>query len=189
MATNLDVICQYLGQGGYRYVRDEQHELVTIPFDHERVGKLVAMVTLEEDGAFLKIFSPKLFTYLDGPHKLPLMQTLLLISWETKMLQWEYDPSDGEIRATIEFPLEDAVLTRRQFDRAFGSLLQMIELFHPRLKAVIETGSDPGRAGGHTPSDDMMRAFQEFLNGREGGGDGGAAPVGSGGGGSVPDAL
>jgi hypothetical protein len=126
--------------------------------------------------------------YPDGPHKLPLMQTLLLTSWETKMLQWEYDPQDGEIRAMIEFPLEDAVLTQRQFHPAFGGLMQMIELFHPRLRAVIETGVDPGREGGQTPSDDMMRAFQEFLRGR---GDGGSAPApaGCGAGGSAPDAL
>jgi hypothetical protein len=61
------------------------------------------------------------------------------------MLQWEYDPSDGEIRAIIEFPLEDALLTERQFNRCLYSLVQLVdELALPRLQMVMETGEDPG---------------------------------------------
>lgn len=104
------------------------------------------IVRLVEYGEFIKIFYPQLFKYLDGSHKLTLMQTLLLVSWETKMLQWEYDPTEGEIRAMVEFPLADAVLSRRQFERALTGLMQMVEAYHPRLEAVIETGVDPGRA-------------------------------------------
>lgn len=152
------------------------------------------MVRLEENGEFIKIFCPQLFKYLDGPHKLALMQALLLISWETKMLQWEYDPTDGEIRAMVEFPLADAVLTRRQFERVFAGLMQMVEAYYPRLQAVIETGVDPGRAGGGTAGGDLLREFQEFLRGR---GDDGSSGGGGGGGTSgnadadvpVPDAL
>jgi len=188
MATNLDTICQYLTRRSFRFSREDQKNLVIIPFDHERVGRIVTMVVLEENGEFIKIFSPQLFTCSEGPHLFPFMQTLLLISWETKMLQWEYDPGDGEVRAMIEFPIEDSVLTERQFNRAFDGLLQMIELFYPRLKTVLETGVDPGREGGRTASDDMMRAFQEFLRGRDGQDDE-PAPVGSGSDVSAPDAL
>ncbi len=38
------------------------------------------------------------------------------------MLPWEYDPSDGEIRAIIEFPLDESFLTKQQFNHC---LLQM----------------------------------------------------------------
>ncbi|MBE9013288.1 hypothetical protein IQ250_24120, partial [Pseudanabaenaceae cyanobacterium LEGE 13415] len=81
----------------------------------------------------------------DHPHKTAILQTMLAISWETKMLQWEYDPSDGEIRAIIEFPLEDSTLTERQFNRCLHSLVELVdELALPRLNAVMETGEDPG---------------------------------------------
>jgi hypothetical protein len=70
---------------------------------------------------------------------------MLAISWETKMLQWEYDPSDGEIRAIIEFPLEDSILTERQFHRCLSGLIQIVDsIAIPRLKEVMETGEDPG---------------------------------------------
>jgi hypothetical protein len=70
---------------------------------------------------------------------------MLSISWETKMLQWEYDPSDGEIRAIIEFPLEDSTLTEKQFNRCLHGLVQIVdEMAMPRLNVVMETGKDPG---------------------------------------------
>jgi hypothetical protein len=70
---------------------------------------------------------------------------MLAISWETKMLQWEYDPSDGEIRAIIEFPLEDSMLTERQFNRCLSGLIQIVDTIAlPRLQEVMETGEDPG---------------------------------------------
>jgi hypothetical protein len=70
---------------------------------------------------------------------------MLAISWETKMLQWEYDPSDGEIRAIIEFPLEDSMLTERQFNRCLSGLIQIVDnIALPRLQEVMETGEDPG---------------------------------------------
>lgn len=59
------------------------------------------------------------------------------------MLQWEYDPSDGEIRAIIEFPLEDAEMTERQFNRCLHGLVQLVdEMAMPRLKHVMATGFD-----------------------------------------------
>ncbi len=193
MATTLDLIGRYLAEHHLCFTRDDGNDLLMVPFEHERIGRLVVVVRLEENGEFLKIMCPRLFMYPDGPHKLPLMQTLLLTSWETKMLQWEYDPADGEIRAIVEFPLEDAILTQRQFSRAFTGLTQMVERFYPRLKAVIETGVDPGREGSSTASDDLMRAFQEFLRdrrdgagdepGRAGGHDNNDADV------PIPDAL
>jgi hypothetical protein len=70
---------------------------------------------------------------------------MLSISWETKMLQWEYDPSDGEIRAIIEFPLEDSILTEKQFNRCLHGLIQLVDnVAIPRLAEVMKTGHDPG---------------------------------------------
>jgi len=62
------------------------------------------------------------------------------------MLRLEYDPTDGEIRASIELPLEDAPLTDRQFNRCLEGLVHLVDQeAMPRLKAVLATGEDPGR--------------------------------------------
>ncbi|HUT55332.1 MAG TPA: hypothetical protein VM658_18220 [bacterium] len=146
MAATLDQIAGFFGNRNITFRRDDARGWLLVPFQYEPLSPLIVAVALEEDGRFLKIFAPRLMQYGDGPHKLALMQTLLHTSWESKMLQWEYDPIDGEVRAMVEFPIEDAELTEAQFFRAFDGLSRLAMLFYPRLKSVIETGSDPGRA-------------------------------------------
>lgn len=185
MATTFSQIEEYLQSRGLKYRRDEERSSILVPFGLPEAGfdRVVLVIRLQENGEFFEIIVPGVFTYPDGPNKLPLMQTLLHTSWETKMLQWEYDPSDGEIRATIEFPLEDAPLTQRQFFRAFDAMLQFLTVYGPRIRTVLETGQDPGRRPAQTPPDELARSFLEYLRG----GHGGAG--GDGGGQDPPDAL
>jgi len=187
MPTSFSQIEGFLAARNLKFQRDEARSSILVPFGFAEAGfdRVVLVVRLQEDGEFFEIIVPNLFKYPDGPNKLPLMQTLLHISWETKMLQWEYDPSDGEIRATIEFPLEDAVMTSRQFFRAFDAMLQFVQVYGPRIRAVIETGADPGRRPSDAAPDELARSFLEYLRGGGGddGGDGGS------GGDEPPDAL
>ncbi len=185
MSTSFEQIEGFLESRNLKYQRDESRKSILVPFGFSEAGfdQVVFVVRLQEDGEFFEILVPNLFKYPDGPHKLPLMQTLLNISWETKMLQWEYDPSDGEIRATIEFPLEDAPMTSRQFFRAFDGMLQFIQVFGPRIRTVIETGKDPSRRSDDTAPDELARSFLDYLRGKKGGGGPGDS------GGTPPDAL
>lgn len=146
MAATLKQIKGYLDKKGWKYrVEAEEHRLITGVYA-ENLDQFLIVIQLDEDGEFFEIYAPRVLTNVkDHPHKTAILQTMLCISWETKMLQWEYDPSDGEIRAIIEFPLEDALLTERQFNRCLYSLVQLVdELALPRLRAVMETGEDPG---------------------------------------------
>jgi len=189
MATDLDQIAEYLKSVDLKFQREDDHHRIVVPFG-EKVDEnpTLVVVALQEDGEYLQVFSPYVFKYKDGPRKLPLMQTMLQISWETKMLQWEYDPSDGEVRAVIEFPLEDAQLTKKQFLRVFFSLLKMLEIFKPRLQKVIDTGEDPGRSDGSSSPGDLAQSFLEYMRSQGGAG---SSDEGSGGedGGAPPEEL
>jgi hypothetical protein len=146
MATSLKQIAKYLDNKGWKYRLDEEGSRILTGVYGENLEDFLIVIQLDEDGEFFEIFAPRVLSGVkDHPHKAAILQTMLCISWETKMLQWEYDPSDGEIRAIIEFPLEDAILTERQFNRCLHSLVQLVdELALPRLEAVMETGEDPG---------------------------------------------
>ena len=62
------------------------------------------------------------------------------------MLRYEYDPTDGEIRASIELPLEDAILTERQFNRCLSALIQLVDdKSMSRLQSVLARGEDTGQ--------------------------------------------
>ncbi|MCD4751402.1 MAG: hypothetical protein K8R59_18700 [Thermoanaerobaculales bacterium] len=188
MSCSFTQIEEFLSSRNLQFQGDEARGSVVVPFGFQDAGfdRVLFILRLQENGGFFEIIVPNLFKYPEGPNKLPLMQTLLNISWETKMLQWEYDPSDGEIRATIEFPLEDAVMTSRQFFRAFDGMIQFIQVYGPRVRTVIETGKDPGRKSGDESPDALARSFLDYLR-DDGKDDGGSS--GGGGGDQPPDAL
>jgi hypothetical protein len=146
MAATLDQIAQYLDNRGWKYRLDHEEFRIYTGVQGDHVENLLIVIELEEDGEFFAIYAPQVLSGVsDHPHKSSILQTMLSISWETKMLQWEYDPVDGEIRAIIEFPLEDSTLTERQFNRCLTALIQIVDdMAIPRLTEVMETGMDPG---------------------------------------------
>ena len=62
---------------------------------------MLVAIQLENDGRFLKIFVPNAFSYHEGPYKAVVLQAALFVNFQSKMLQFEYDPRDGEIRAIV----------------------------------------------------------------------------------------
>ncbi|MCX7595422.1 MAG: YbjN domain-containing protein [Fischerella sp.] len=146
MAATLQQIANYLDNLGWDYRLDEEEDRIITGVESENIEDFLIVVQLDEEGKFFRLFAPQVLAGVkDHPYKAAILQSMLAISWETKMLQWEYDPSDGEIRAIIEFPLEDSILTEKQFNRCLSGLIQLIDsVALPRLKAVMETGQDPG---------------------------------------------
>jgi len=160
MGVSLREIASYLDKQEWKYELDEENYRIVTAVLAENVEDFMIVVQLDENGEFFKIFAPQIISGLiDHPYKEAILQTMLCISWETKMLQWEYDPSDGEIRAIIEFPIEDSILTERQFNRCLRGLVQIVdEVAMPRLNAVMETGIDPGE---EDAGERLLLALQE----------------------------
>jgi hypothetical protein len=146
MAATLSQLTGYLDKKGWKYRVEAAESRIITGVYAENLEQFLIVIQLDEEGEFFEIYAPRVLSGVKNhPHKSAILQTMLCISWETKMLQWEYDPSDGEIRAIIEFPLEDAEMTERQFNRCLYSLVQLVdELALPRLQTVMATGEDPG---------------------------------------------
>lgn len=146
MAVTLEQIAKYLDSLGWEYRIDQAEDRIITGVESDNVEDFLIVVQLDEEGKFFRLFAPQVLGGVqDHPYKAAILQTMLSISWETKMLQWEYDPSDGEIRAIIEFPLEDSTLTEKQFNRCLHGLIQLVDsVAIPRLIEVMETGQDPG---------------------------------------------
>ena len=93
-------------------------------------------------------------------HKMALFQTLLQISWQTKMVQFEYDPDDGEVRANIEFPLMDAPLTQKQMRRCLMALANILDDQHEHIRDAIQCGLTPAS------DEEERREFEDFRRQR-----------------------
>jgi hypothetical protein len=146
MATTYDTIRTFLDGPGCAYQFDEEQQVLVTGFKTENyvspAGEkgIPVIIKLEENGEFLKVFSPAVYHVPADQNQLGVFLVLLHICWRTKMLQYEYDPTDGEIRAMIEFPLEDAELTERQFMRIVFSLVELVDRYDPVIRRAIETG-------------------------------------------------
>ncbi|MEA5554832.1 hypothetical protein VB713_28315 [Anabaena cylindrica UHCC 0172] len=142
----LEQIAVYLRERKWQYILDEEHQCIMTGVASENLQKLIIIIKLSEDGEYFEITIPELFTGLKTyPHQNMVFKTMLAIASETKMLRWEYKTTTDAVNAKIEFPLEDAQLTQKQFERCLDSLVQLVdEIAIPRLLQVMETGEDPG---------------------------------------------
>ncbi|MEY2979308.1 MAG: hypothetical protein RLZZ435_3447 [Cyanobacteriota bacterium] len=145
MATTLSQLAQYLDQRGWKYQIDRSSDRIITGVNADNLDRFIIVLQLTENGEFLQLHAPQILTLSDHVYKGPTLQTLATIQYQVKMLRLEYDPSDGEVRASIELPLEDAILTQRQFDRALSGLIQLVDHHAvPRLRQTLATGTDPG---------------------------------------------
>ncbi|AFZ11540.1 hypothetical protein Cri9333_0594 [Crinalium epipsammum PCC 9333] len=145
MATTLEVLAKYLNVRGWKYRVDAAKSRIITGVKAENVEDFVISIQLSENGEFLQLIAPQLLSVKNHVYKGIVFQTLLSITWEHKMLRFEYDRTDGEVRASIELPLEDAILTERQFNRALEGLIDLVDrITMPRVQAVLATGVDPG---------------------------------------------
>lgn len=85
-----------------------------------------------------------------------LFQTLLQVSYMTKMIQFEYDIDQGDIWAMIEFPIEDSKLTKTQLQRCIISMVGVLDKYHDVIVDAIKHGITP------ESEKEQRRAFEEY---------------------------
>ncbi|KKJ01260.1 YbjN domain-containing protein [Prochlorothrix hollandica] len=163
MAVTLDQLAQLLDQRNWHYQQDPESQCIYTGVKAQNLDKLFIVLNLTENGEFLQLQAPQILSLTDHVYKGPTLQTLATIQYQVKMLRLEYDPSDGEIRGSIELPLEDASLTQRQFDRALNGLIQLVDHHAiPRLRQTLATGIDPGPP---SLAQQMLHALpQDFIS-------------------------
>ncbi len=120
------------------------------------------IIKLEENGEFFKVFTPSAYKYKEGPRLLAVLETSMYVSWLTKMVQFEYDPSDGEIRAIIEFPLEDGKGTAKQLKRVLGGLVSIVDEYDPMIRAAIDTGKFVPKKEDKSGISELMSAMSDL---------------------------
>lgn len=145
MATDLQIISHYLDNREWKYRVENHNDRIITGVQADNIKPFAIGIQLRDNGKYIEFIVPQLLHVKDHVFKGPLFQTMLAIAWEIKMIRWQYDPSDGEVRATIEFLLEDALLTEQQFNRILDALINILDEYAmPRLLSVLHTGNDPG---------------------------------------------
>jgi len=101
---------------------------------------VVIIARLSEGGKYLEFVAPGLYRSHGCEHRAALFQALLDVTMRTKMIRFEHDPADGEIRCTVECPIEDGELTSKQFQRMLDCLAEAVDRWHPVIRRAMDEG-------------------------------------------------
>ena len=146
LATTYEEIRRYLDAGGFRYSITAEDTILTGFGEMEEYrdvdgrSRLGILITLEESGGYVRFVCPRLYRYLGVRNKADLFQTCLMLNYWAKLVQFEFDDRDGELRAAIELPVEDAQLTQAQLARCLTALAYLIDRFDPMIRKTISEG-------------------------------------------------
>lgn len=136
MASTVNELASFLESAAIGFKLNGSGRVISIDYPMERYGNerdehiLSMEISLEENGRFFTLAVPRCYNYRELPHKELLLKVLLIVSLFTKMIQFEYDKMSGYIRAVIEFPLEDASLTRKQLLRCLKDMAGQLDEYH-----------------------------------------------------------
>ena len=113
----------------YNYVNTSQQSL------------LMVVIQLSENGEYIKFFAPSAYYIENDESSYAALRTLAIIAWRVKMVDFELDGNDGEVRPTVDFPLEDNNLTVEQILRCCQSIAKIIDVMHPFIQHAIIHGT------------------------------------------------
>ena len=139
----MEDILMALDEANLRYSLHEltQEPVILFPADNyqNENGRalLVVVIQLTEDGEYIKFFVPSAYHIPLDESAYAVLKSFAIIAWQVKLLDFEVDPTDGEVRPTIDFPIEDGTLTTEQIRRCCKTLARLVDIFHPYLKYAI----------------------------------------------------
>ncbi len=177
MATSLQEVSRMLDSVGIRYERHAgPGDAIVFGFEtkhyRDRNGRkgLLMVIKLEEDGEYFKLFAPMAYQ-VSRENAHPTLLMTAAAQWFTKLIQFEYDPSDGEIRPIIEFPIEDGTLTTRQLLRCIHGMVQLVDDMDDVIRPAVERGEANidalrRKVSGGAAIFDMLRQLVELIGGR-----------------------
>ena len=121
------------------------------------------VLRLEENGELLRIQAPMAYRLpkdASPETQLAVLKTINQLHWESKILQVEMDSEDGEIRLSIDFPIEDGQLTEIQLARMVRLFPSLIDQGHLALRDALEKAIPlPSEA-------EISRRFDAFVRNR-----------------------
>jgi len=150
VATSIEQIRSFLDEHKLRYVVDSARDTLLVGFrldpeqttyrDADGDPSLGLVIRVQEKGEFLSIFTPQAWSLEDCPNTAAVLEAVATIQGQYKLLRFDYDPDDGEIRPNVELPLEDATLTARQFHRLMHTMVDGVQRCDGVIREAMATG-------------------------------------------------
>ncbi|MFW5739879.1 MAG: hypothetical protein ACOC1F_05895 [Myxococcota bacterium] len=143
MSTTLSHIEAIFERSSIKYDTDEEANLIRTIWVRDE-APVTMLLFLLEDGELVQLRAPLLVRVQEDTHKPVVLRAMLQMAYEMRLVQFEYEPDDGEVSTCIDIALEDAELTETQLLRCCSVLLDVSFMARDRLNTILETGQDPG---------------------------------------------
>lgn len=146
LSVSYQEIENFLKQAGFRYSPTSEEGIITgfgeMEFyrDTDQQPRLGILITLEEGGTYIKIMCPRLYLCQGTKYSEDVFKSCLMINYWAKLARFEYDDRDGELRVSIEIPLEDSMLTQAQLSRCLTSLAYLVDYVDPMIRKTLKQG-------------------------------------------------
>lgn len=162
MPISLPEIVELVKKIGWKHEVQAERNAVILGFglDHhvDLDGDKFVTIVVEchNDGEYVQVAAQRLYNLANCKYKGATLAALAELSFRTRSLQCEYDPSDGEVRYAVDTWVLDNTLTTRQLELMVRILVELLEEHEPVIRTAMETGKvDFELANKRTaPSDD-----------------------------------
>jgi len=150
MSVTIDHITEFLDEQELSYGKHEEFAAIMLGFhlkpettryrDRNGEAHLGFLIRISEDDEFLTVSIPWTWNLADCPHKAAVFEALLDFQAQSKLVRFDYDRDDGELRANAEIAVEDSSLTSTQFNRLIRAVGSAVLEFDPVLRHAMQTG-------------------------------------------------
>ena len=169
MSTNSEEIISFLDQKKFKYSHEAGSDKIQTGFSCDNYrnpdgkNQILFVIHCENDGESVKIVASNVYKVpldLSAKRKAIIWQTLLQANWYSRVISFQYDDNDGEIRAVTHIHLKDATLTSAQLMFAIYALPNILDDYGPDIQRAIELGVP---LLGHR---EYSEQFKKFIKGR-----------------------
>jgi len=118
---------------------------------------LALLVNVAEDGRYLEIAAVNLYSANKAKDVGKLCEFLMGQNYSTKLLRWEIDRTDNEIRATVEAAPLDGSITFHSFMAMLKMVPAVADSLHPTITKVMTTAKLPRPTRTNKRLQDLVR--------------------------------
>lgn len=181
MPTTIQQVTGFLDESELTYDVKEEYEAIGIGFsldessttyrDPDGDAHVQLVIRVAEEGEFVAVLAPQAWNVAACPHKAAVFEALVALQARFKLLRFDYDPEDGEIRPNVELPVEDSSLSSKQFHRLMHAVILGVQRLDRVVRHAMETGTvcldlmneEEGSSSDDERFDDGDKALLETL--------------------------
>jgi hypothetical protein len=150
MPTSNEYVQACLDEHSVRYHFDEENDATVVGFlldekkttyrDLEGKPRIQVVIKVLERGDFIIVFAPQAWAIGDCPHNGAVLEALIAVQSQYKMIRFDHDPDDGEVRPNVEVPLDGAELSTQQLHRMIHGIVHCVQRYDGVIRHAMATG-------------------------------------------------